>query len=368
MAKKYDVFLSYRNSDAKDLAGRVFDHLTRFNLHVFFDKICLGPGSWPRSLENAIINSRVFLPILSGDYFEGERFGLAGDVCSWEFSLAMQLNKPFVPIVPDGHHPALLKCFDVKEQTERLADALHKIKYTQYIVLSDAFFVPSMKKLFRYICEQAPELLLPLCSPTVAPPAKRRRPTTRHLPQSDSLSNYIFEMEQTPALLLARSPLSSPALAPPTKRHRSKKRHLPPPDDQSKSTVMLGLFLHFLSGLLPPPKPTRVGGPTEAGTSPRGQPRPPKRRHSKTEIELDPARASGTTLRRLRLGQLAPQWVGSPGGTANLVEWPQLGPDAFSVSAASSLLGVARIAGDRHRAKVPRRGSAVHSSLQCHSA
>lgn len=62
----YDMFIGYRVSTDQGSAQSLFSELTRRGFRVFWDKVCLPPGKdWEASFCDALVHSRVFVPVLS---------------------------------------------------------------------------------------------------------------------------------------------------------------------------------------------------------------------------------------------------------------------------------------------------------------
>ena len=66
----FDVFISYRRSDGKEIAGALYDYLTEAGLEVFFDKDAIRTGDYfDTQIESAIRKAPNYILIGSGDVF-----------------------------------------------------------------------------------------------------------------------------------------------------------------------------------------------------------------------------------------------------------------------------------------------------------
>lgn len=106
----YDVFISYRRTHADWVAHNllpIIRDLRRADgaaLNVFWDNQKLHSGNYNRQLEIAIHESRLFLPLLTPDYFDQEK-----KYCYWEMSTAWDRvpsgRIAIFPLLHDGYDP-----------------------------------------------------------------------------------------------------------------------------------------------------------------------------------------------------------------------------------------------------------------------
>ena len=95
----YDIFISYRRADGKDLARQLYLKLQTFGYKVFLDVEELQSGDFNKSITEALDSSKVFLPILTPAYFS--RFANQEDLVRVEMEYAIKNNKQIVPVVID---------------------------------------------------------------------------------------------------------------------------------------------------------------------------------------------------------------------------------------------------------------------------
>ena len=95
----YDIFISYRREDGKDLARQLYLKLQTFGYKVFLDVEELQSGDFNKSITEALDSSKVFLPILTPAYFS--RFANQEDFVRGEMECAIKNNKQIVPVVID---------------------------------------------------------------------------------------------------------------------------------------------------------------------------------------------------------------------------------------------------------------------------
>lgn len=62
----FNLFLSYRAQSDYQNAEKIFDLLSSSGISIWWDKVCLQPGeAWEEGFCNGLLNSKVYLPILS---------------------------------------------------------------------------------------------------------------------------------------------------------------------------------------------------------------------------------------------------------------------------------------------------------------
>ena len=108
----YDVFVSYRRTHAPWVAQKLLPILQTIQradgetLSVFWDNRELHSGNYNRQLEISIHESRIFLPLLTPDYFDPEK-----KYCFWEMSTAWDRVPSgalsIIPFLHQGYNPAI---------------------------------------------------------------------------------------------------------------------------------------------------------------------------------------------------------------------------------------------------------------------
>ncbi|XP_059436841.1 probable 2' cyclic ADP-D-ribose synthase BdTIR [Corylus avellana] len=91
-----DVFINHRGSDTKkNIAGLLYDHLSRLGIKPFMDSRNMKPGDkLSHEIDAAIENCKVAVALLSRNYCESRH-------CLRELTLLMQSNKRVLPIFWD---------------------------------------------------------------------------------------------------------------------------------------------------------------------------------------------------------------------------------------------------------------------------
>lgn len=89
----YDIFLSYRVGIDSDFVKLIYMRLST-KYRVFFDKECLKCGEdWEAGFIMGVLNSRVFVPIITLNTFRGEKTPYSGrqDNVLLEYEIALEL-------------------------------------------------------------------------------------------------------------------------------------------------------------------------------------------------------------------------------------------------------------------------------------
>jgi hypothetical protein len=98
---KTRVFISYRRSDTRQIAGWIAAELRKEGVEVFLDTITISPGaSWKSEIERAITNCDALL-VLIGNNWDYSRLTDSMDMVRVEISLALQLGRPVFPVLID---------------------------------------------------------------------------------------------------------------------------------------------------------------------------------------------------------------------------------------------------------------------------
>lgn len=97
----YDIFISYRRSDAEAYARMLYNDLTANGYDVFYDFKSLGGGDYLDAVRNAIDECEDFIVLLSKDCL-GSRIMSENDVVHKEIAYALQQGKRIVGIMLSG--------------------------------------------------------------------------------------------------------------------------------------------------------------------------------------------------------------------------------------------------------------------------
>lgn len=114
-AAAYDIFVSYRHSHTEWVVGTLKPLLAGLRrrdgsrLNVFYDdKGIYASQNWGPRLGQVIHHSRIFLAVLTPDYFTPNEQGVS--ICTWEMEQALQRNAEntmsIVPVFHAGYDPA----------------------------------------------------------------------------------------------------------------------------------------------------------------------------------------------------------------------------------------------------------------------
>ena len=98
--ENFDVFVSYRRSDGKDIARILNLAFKNAGYRCFLDYNDLEGGIFGKKLENAVLDAPVFVMVLTNDYFA--RCTQEGDWVRREIELALDNDKIIVPLNYDG--------------------------------------------------------------------------------------------------------------------------------------------------------------------------------------------------------------------------------------------------------------------------
>ena len=97
--KEYDIFISYRRKSGKHIARVLKEAFTRKGYSVFIDLDELKDGHFMDAILSAIDESRIFIVIMSDDYFDN--CVNDDDHVRTEILYALDKQKPIIPIVPN---------------------------------------------------------------------------------------------------------------------------------------------------------------------------------------------------------------------------------------------------------------------------
>ena len=98
--ENFDVFVSYRRSDGKDIARILNLAFKNAGYRCFLDYNDLEGGIFGKKLENAVLDAPVFVMVLTNDYFA--RCTQEGDWVRREIELALDNDKIIVPLNYDA--------------------------------------------------------------------------------------------------------------------------------------------------------------------------------------------------------------------------------------------------------------------------
>lgn len=100
---QYDVFISYRRSDASERAQLIREILKRKGYdenRIFVDVHSIHEGEFPERIKSALNNSEAFILLISNNSFYGESTGI--DYYYEEIKQALELKIKFIPILFDN--------------------------------------------------------------------------------------------------------------------------------------------------------------------------------------------------------------------------------------------------------------------------
>ncbi|KAE9452631.1 hypothetical protein C3L33_15467, partial [Rhododendron williamsianum] len=127
-SKHCDVFISHRRIDTyRNVAGLLYDHLSRLNLRPFLDSKSMKPGDKlfekiDVAIRDCQVGIAVFSPNYCGSYF-----------CLHELHMMMECKKKVIPIFVDVK-PSELRVLDCgscpAEELFRLREAIEEAKNT----------------------------------------------------------------------------------------------------------------------------------------------------------------------------------------------------------------------------------------------
>ncbi|XP_076938421.1 putative 2' cyclic ADP-D-ribose synthase BdTIR [Bidens hawaiensis] len=123
-----DIFINHRGIDTKkNVAGLLFDHLTRLGLRPFLDSKNMKPGDKLfDKIDNAISGCKVGVAVFSPRYCQSY-------FCLHELARIMEAKKKVIPIFCDVK-PSELTVKDIwqspKYEIDRFRSALEEAKYT----------------------------------------------------------------------------------------------------------------------------------------------------------------------------------------------------------------------------------------------
>lgn len=128
MSRRCDVFINHRGIDTKrNIAGLLYDHLTRIRVRAFLDSKNMKPGDkLLEEIEGAIRDCEVGIAVFSPRYCESY-------FCLHELALMVEKKKKIIPIFVDVR-PSQLRieynqsCPD--KELQRFNSALGEAKYT----------------------------------------------------------------------------------------------------------------------------------------------------------------------------------------------------------------------------------------------
>ena len=122
--QKTSIFISYRRSDEPDLAGRIYDYLSRqfHGKRVFMDVESITPGDdFPDRIGSGIEQCDVFLALIGpGWHAAKNRLQSPEDFVARELRLAIRRSKPIIPVLLAGAEQ--LSAQDLPEDLRQLAN------------------------------------------------------------------------------------------------------------------------------------------------------------------------------------------------------------------------------------------------------
>jgi hypothetical protein len=148
------IFISYRRDETKDVAGRLYDHLTTvFGKEKVFRDIYTIPGGadFPSFIEDAVASAEVVVALIGHrwatikDLQDQRRIDDPADWVRLEIAIALERDKLVVPVLVDGAKmPAEID----------LPGPLRKLARHHAIELSDMRFDVDVQELIRVVRER----------------------------------------------------------------------------------------------------------------------------------------------------------------------------------------------------------------------
>ena len=141
----YDIFISYRRSDGRDIARIICGEFEKRGYSVFFDYDALQDGDYGKKIKAAIESAPILVAILSNDYMS--HCDNPADWVRRELETAIELKRQIIPISPDGKFndfPALeniigqkqVSLVDMGQLLGRCIDDIVENRVLPYISLS----------------------------------------------------------------------------------------------------------------------------------------------------------------------------------------------------------------------------------------
>lgn len=140
------VFISYRRSTGKHLAGRICDNLRFHGYDVFLDVDTINSGKFDNVLIKEIAARRHFVIILASGALE--RCSYPDDWLRREIEEAMRLNRNIVPVIDEG--------FSFDEEKRYLPASIVELPNYSGVPLYHAYFEAAMDRLRNQFLKQPP--------------------------------------------------------------------------------------------------------------------------------------------------------------------------------------------------------------------
>lgn len=135
----YDVFISYRRENGRDIARLLQQGLEKAGLSVFFDLEEITDGKFNEALYGSIERSKNLILLLTNGALA--RCADEGDWVRKELEYALQKGVNVIPLAPSGH---------AREMPSELPETLKALRMLQVSVLDrDDLFAESIAKLIR---------------------------------------------------------------------------------------------------------------------------------------------------------------------------------------------------------------------------
>jgi len=146
MAKKFDIFISYRREGGFDIAKLLYDRLRLDGYSVSFDIDTLEKGNFDDELENRVKVCKDFLLVLNPkafDRFYDPKCNPKDDWVRREIACALEEDKNIVPLFLDGFvFPEKPLPPDVKDITRKNGIELHRKHFeSEYTRLKQKFLI-----------------------------------------------------------------------------------------------------------------------------------------------------------------------------------------------------------------------------------
>lgn len=149
------AFINYRRSDSAQASRAIHSQLReRFGASsVFLDVNAILPGAqWPNRLSQSLIDSKLLLVVMgprwlsAADQYGKRRIDVPDDWVRREIELALELNKPIIPILVAGLASPI--------PPEGLPDSIRKLSDIQALVLRDEKWDHDFSELTQLLCSK----------------------------------------------------------------------------------------------------------------------------------------------------------------------------------------------------------------------
>jgi hypothetical protein len=229
------VFISYRRSTSKHLAGRIFDHLRSHRYDVFLDVNTIDSGAFDTIILNQIAARAHFVVLLTPGALE--RCANEGDWLRREIEESLRLKRNIVPVIEEG--------FDFERETAYLPAAWRvAFKRLNGLPLSYFYFEASMQTLRERFLKQ------PVYGVEIKPtPAAERAEVQERIKKAELAVRVTDEPQGEVKKPVEQAGSVSTAKAADVARDGEAQRPVPTPAPSKSSSSMLWL-IGFFGGVI----------------------------------------------------------------------------------------------------------------------